>query len=1009
MTRKSQIMNNMQLYHLLTTFCFLSTFALLHNVSAAPMVSRPQNVQQTDPAEQWAASLLQNMTQEEKAGQLIMAMAYSNLGGAHTQQVADLVSKHKIGGLIFMQGGPVRQAKLTNYYQSLARVPLFIAIDAEYGLAMRLDSSMRFPQHMTLGAINDDRYVHAAGAEIGRQCKRLGVHINFAPVSDVNVNPENPIIGMRSFGENKLKVASKAIAFMRGLQSQGIIANAKHFPGHGDTDKDSHYTLPVIKHDLQRLHSVELFPFKQMIADSLMSTMIAHLHVPAIDDTPNLPTSLSEKAVNGLLRDSLGFEGLVFTDGLNMQGIAKFHSPAAIAVQAIKSGNDILLAPSDIPGNIRAIVAAVAKGEISQATLDAKAKKVLMHKYWAGLHQYEPVALQGLTKDLNSSGALTLKSTLYEQATTLLKNPGQFLPIAQLDSMTFASVSFGNSANNPFQKQLGEYAPFEHHTYRSHNVTGSELNKLYGTLKQKDVVVIGLHDIGRRASSRYNLPSLLTDFIAKLSQTKAKVIVVGFGNPYAFRYLEAAEYLFCAYENDPLMQKAVPQVIFGAISSHASLPITASEQLPQGKGERVFSLGRLGEGFPEQVGMESEVLARIDSIVYAALGMEAMPGCQVLVARYGRVIFNKSYGHHTYSRKTPVSDTSIYDVASLTKVLATLQAVMLLEQQGKISIDQTIGHYLPDLKGSNKERMVIRDILLHQAGLRSFEPFWNNVMIDGEYNPVFLSRTPNERFTVQITPDLYAVEGIADSVWKWTVETPLLRYAYRKRYRYSDLGFIILKELVEKVSGMPLNRFVDENFYHPMGLRQLTYNPLERFDKGQIVPTEMDIYLRKTLVHGYVHDPAAALQNGVGGHAGIFANARSVAAIMQMNLQEGYYGGKWLLAPETIHQFNSRYSTVNRRGLGWDKPPIRNVSTAASDLSSESTFGHTGFTGTCAWADPENQMVYVFLSNRVHPFVGNQKLIRQNIRTEVMDVIYQSIAMYERKQGLSSHQAQADQ
>ncbi len=941
----------------------------------------------------WVDSTYNSMSDRERLGQLFMVTTYSNLSRDHVKSIENYIKDYAIGGLIFMQGGPLRQVKLVNRYQQLSEIPLMIAMDAEYGLAMRLDSTIMFPKAITLGAIQNERMVYEMGAELARQMRRVGAHINFAPVADINIDPANPVIGFRSFGEEKGNVAKKAIAYMKGLQEHGVIASAKHFPGHGDTNADSHYTLPIIDKDRREILDTELFPFKQMIADSVQSIMVAHLQVPSLDNTPNLPTSLSKKVIQDLLIDSLGFNGLVFTDALNMQGVAKFYKPGEIALKSLQAGNDILLSPEDIPACMATLEKALENGELTKAQLAYKVKKVLKAKYFLGLSNYKPLSEKGLVKDLNTSKALAIKQLLYELAFTTVANKDNLLPIKKTENTSFAAISIGGKENNAFQRYLRKYVDLETYHINKKNASSSQLDQFHEILKGKDIVFIGLHDMNNSRSRKYGLNNNIISFVKKL-QAETKTIPVVFGNPYSLQYFEGSDYLTCAYENDSLAQIAASQVLFGAVNASGKLPITASPTLKVGTGFKLATIGRLGFGFPEMEGMESLAFNRIDSIAKAAVAMEATPGCQVLVARNGRVVYQKSFGHYTYTKKKEVDNESVYDVASLSKVLGTLQGVMLLEQEGKLDLNQRASYYLTELQGTNKENMIIKDILSHQAGLKSFYPFWEYVMKGQEHKMNYLSYEKKPGYSVQISPDLYAIDHIADSLWQWVIDTDLTRhtrYYSKPRYRYSDLGFMMMRQLVERVSGKPLEEFLASNFYNPLGLKYLTYRPIEKVEQSQIVPTEMDIYLRKGLIHGFVHDPAAALAGGVDGHAGLFSNTLDVAKLLQMNLQEGYYGGNWYLQPETIAKFNERYFDNNRRGLGWDKPPLRDVRSTSSELSSDMAFGHTGFTGTCGWVDPTYNVVYVFLSNRIHPFVGNQKLIRGDIRTKIQDVVYESI------------------
>lgn len=951
--------------------------------------------------EAWVNRIFNSLSEDEKIGQLFMVAAYSNKDAAHVRTIQNLVTKHHIGGLIFMQGGPMRQAKLTNFYQSKAKVPLLLSMDAEWGLGMRLDSTISFPRQMTLGAIADDQYIYDMGKEIARQCKRLGVHVNFAPVVDVNVNPKNPVIGTRSFGEDKENVARKGIAYTKGMQHHGVIANAKHFPGHGDTDKDSHLTLPIIKHDKARLDSIELYPFKRLIADSVMSMMVAHLYIPSLDSTKNLATTLSNKVVNGLLKDSLGFEGLIFTDALGMQGVARYFSAGEVDAKALLAGNDVLLFSENVPTGVKAIKKAIEDEKITWEEIDKRVKKILRAKYFVGLHNYKPVQLKGLTKDLNSNQALLVKSRLYEQAVTLVKNENNLLPFQQLDSLSFASVVIGGRKMNAFQQYLSKYAPFENHVISSKASALSTYQNIINKVKKKKVVVVGLMGMNNSRSKNYGIHANSLEFIKRLEK-ETKVVVVVFGNPYSLKNFDNQKHLVCAYEKDPLMQKAAPQVLFGAVSNQATLPVTASKKIKVGAGEMGLNLKRFRYSLPEDVGMNSNYLTqKIDSITKAAIANNATPGCQVLIAKDGVVVFEKAYGHTSYSKTSRTTMNTVYDIASLTKVCATLQALMKLEGNGEFDLNRTVSEYLPDTKGTNKANIVYKEILTHQAGLPSFIPFFAWLMDESGsgYKTGYFSSTKSKQYPIEIKKSLYGTRALPDSLRKWTYERDMRtrRNIYRPySYRYSDIGFYLLKWTLEQKTAMQLDQYVDQNFYHPLGLATMTYLPLEKgISLRQIAPTEYDSDYRKVLVHGRVHDPGAALIGGVGGHAGVFSNANDVAILMQMNLQDGYYGGKRYFKAGTIDRFNTRpyLSNNNRRAIGWDKPVLSGHGGSTSKYSSHQTFGHTGFTGTCTWVDPKHNLVYVFLSNRVNPYARNTKLIKSDVRENILSAAYEAMGV----------------
>ncbi|WP_017731236.1 glycoside hydrolase family 3 N-terminal domain-containing protein [Nafulsella turpanensis] len=949
--------------------------------------------------DRWVDSVMNSLDDEEKLGQLFMVAAYSNRDDDHFKELRKLVERQGIGGLIFFQGGPVRQALITNELQAEADVPLFIAMDAEWGLGMRLDSIPDFPRQMTLGAIQDNQLIYTMGAEIARQLKLLGVHINFAPVVDVNSNPENPVIGTRSFGEYKMNVARKGIAYMRGLQHNGVLASAKHFPGHGDTDTDSHLTLPVIRHNMERLKSVELYPFEQLIKDSLASIMVAHLHVPALDNRPNVATTLSPAAVNDLLKKEIGYKGLIFTDALNMKGVSNFYEPGEVDVEAFKAGNDILLFSEDVPDAIRKLKRAIRRGEIDQKEVDERVRKILMAKYWAGLHNYQPTDTANLVRQINEPVSDLIRQKLYEHSTTVVRNSKEAIPIRRLEERNFASVAIGGAesaeATAEFSRMLNEYAPFTHYSLPE-NATGQEIEALYQKLMLYDYVVVGVQGMKRSAKEQFGLTDAELTFISKLKR-KPNIIFSVFGSPYSLKYFEEAPHLIVAYEDNTYTRKIVPAIIFGGLRAKGELPVTVSGLLRRDMGEATRELDRLSYATPEDVGLDSKVLANIDEIVKEAIEIQATPGAQVLVARKGSIVYHKSFGHLSYDSLQPVNNQTIYDIASITKVAATLQVMMFLEERGLVELDKPIVTYLEDLKGSNKANLTLRNILTHQAGLVPYIPFWKNTVTETGLNQDFYSAYPIPDYNLQVASGIYAANSLQDSIWQWIKHSELLPLEKGKKkheYKYSDVGYYIMQRIAEKTLNQPMAAFLSQNIYEPLGLTTMTYLPLCKFPMERIAPTEQDNYFRNSLVCGMVHDQGAAMFGGIAGHAGVFSNARDLATLLQMNLQDGVYGGRKFLAPGTVSRFSKKQFEDNRRGLGWDKPALDEFYGPASNLASPSTFGHTGFTGTAAWVDPEFDLVYIFLSNRIHPDAGNTKLIRYNFRTRIQDEIYKAMQSF---------------
>ena len=962
--------------------CVLSVFTMMGQTTPDPLA-----VDDRENQSQWVDSVYNAMSPEERIGQLFMVQAFSDKGPEHEKKISDLIDNYHIGGIIFTKGGPVRQAQLTNTWQERSKTKMLIALDAEWGLSMRLDSTYAFPYNMAMGAVTDNTLIEKAGARIGEHCKRLGVHVNFAPVVDVNTNPNNPIIGNRSFGENKIKVAEKAIAYTKGLQSAGVLANAKHFPGHGDTDADSHKTLPTVAFERSRLDSIELYPYRRLVNEGLASVMVAHLNVPALERKRNLPTSLSEKVVNDLLKNELGFNGLVFTDALGMKGVSDYDDVGKTDLKAFLAGNDVLLMSEDVAVAHPALMKALEKGEISEERLAYSVKKILRAKYKVGLHNYQPVALNGIAKDLHQPQDDALFKEIMENAITLVRNDRQLVPVRDLEDRKIAYVKMGDGDHLPFLKTLQKYT-------RVDMIASDDLSDLLERLKPYETVIIGHH----RDTSTPWKASGFTDqektWLYEIARLKDVILDV-FVKPYALKELQSIgniEALLVSYQNDELTQVASAEAIFGAIRTKGVLPVTASEWLPENLGYQTNALSRLGYHYPEAVGMDSKHLKKVDSVVRRAIRSGVTPSAQVLIARRGKVIYNKSFGRFDYGQDAQkVVDTNIYDLASLTKILATLPVIMQLTERGKISLESRLGELLSELKGTNKENLRLIEVLSHYARLKPWLPFYMYTLDDGTKKPSkeYYRPKPEGKFKVKIADELYMREDYQDSIIKIIEESDLLKV---KQYRYSDLPYFLLQRFIEKELKMPLDQVVQQEFYRKLGMNYTTYKPLNYFRKGEIVPSEVDDYYRYQTLQGHVHDMAAAMLGGVGGHAGLFSNANDIAKIMQMYLQKGYYGGDRFFTSQTLNKFNTCYfcEEDNRRGVGFDKPQLGDTGPTCGCVSMTS-FGHSGFTGTYAWADPEEDLVYIFLSNRTYPSMENRKLIEEGTRTVIQEIIYESI------------------
>ncbi len=952
-------------------------------------------------ASAWVDSVFNSLSEDEKLGQFFMVATFSNREEAYYQRMDYLVRDLHVGGLIFFQGDPYSQADLTNRYQTLAKTPLIVSLDAENGLGMRLDYGMTFPLQMTLGAIQDDHLIYDMGREIARQCKRIGVTLNFAPVVDVNSNPRNPAIGMRSFGEQKENVAAKGIAYMKGMQQAGVLACAKHFPGHGDTESDSHHTLPVVAHNGARLQNLELFPFRKLIADSVGSIIVGHLNVPFYESR-NIAATLSQNIVTGLLKKEMGFQGLVITDAMNMRGVTRSNNAADANLQALLAGNDILLYAENVAQSLQKIKDAIHRDSlITMEELDGRVRKILYAKYRLGLYDRKPLVMNDLQKELQTPQALDLKQRLYEEAVTVVRNERNVLPFVRLDTARFASIAIGEVGGNLFQQTLSKYAPFRHFT----NDSKSDAQWFTEVLAELDstqsrTVVVSLHEMSQRAYRGYGISEATKNFILQLKARGNQVILCVFGNPYSLKFFPDLPALVCGYEDNPLTQAAVAQILFGALPAKGKLPVSVEGLFPAGFGLQTQPIGRLSYGLPESVGLSSVKLAEVDKLVKAGIDEQAFPGAQVLVARKGKVVFQKNFGKLTYNTNyEPVRDQTLYDLASVTKVAATLQVIMALTESGKLDLTQKASAYLPELRGTNKENMVIRDLLMHQAGLVAFLPFWERTRRktgDGSgFDSLFYRRTDTLGYNQQVAPNLYTRATTKDSVWKWVIKSPLSSKrdkAGNYAYVYSDLGLIMLWHVVETITKQPMETFLAQHFYEPLGMGRTGFNPLRRgIPAYDVAPTENDLVFREAQLRGTVHDQNAALQGGVSGHAGLFSDVGELAILMQMNLQRGSYGGRQYLQPATVPFFTKNYTTRSDRGLGWDRRPADGESVYISALASERAFGHSGFTGTLVWADPDQDLVFIFLSNRVYPDASNTLINSHRIRRRVMDAVYQAI------------------
>lgn len=966
--------------------------------------------------EQWVDSVFQSLTPDQRIAQLIWVNAYANDDVEAQLKVADLLRTYNLGGVIFFTGEPQKQVELTNLYQSISQTPLFVAMDAEWGVGMRLHGVIPFPYNMMMGASANPELVEQVADEMAYQMKRLGVQVSFGPVADINTQPLNPIIGMRSFGESRELVADLSTAYMQGLQQNHIIAVAKHFPGHGDTQADSHLTLPLVPYSRERLDSIELYPFKHLVDAGITGIMSAHLHVPNLDGKDGIPSSLSPKVITGILRDEWSYQGLVVTDAMNMGGAKAYGEPGELEALALKAGNDVVEFPKDVNLAMAGIKKALNDGLLSWDEINQKCRKVLAAKYWAGLADFHKISTQNLVADLNRPQAELIKRKMIEASLTLLENKQQLLPLMGLDTLTIATVAVGRTELTPFQKMLSKYTKTTNF-FLPEQFTADQLTELKTKLKNYNLVVAGIHlyESKRRHSMQvgnmqkvkpqrpYGLTGETENLLNYLAEEK-KAIEVFFSSPYALAEVsdfKAPAGLIMAYQNDSLVQELAAQLVFGGIGAAGKLPVSLGNYYQVGDGLKIEQPIRMKYTIPEEVGMNSRRLtSRIDSIVNGAIAARATPGCSVLAVKNGKVIFRKTYGFHTYDNRIPVSDDDLYDLASVTKVSAATAAVLKLADDGKIDIDGRFSDNWPDWKKSllhrsNKADLGWREILAHQAGLIPYLNYWKETVKGDQLMDKWYSFQPSPKYSLEVAPGLYLKDKFRKKVYK---DIRLSELDPPGKYVYSGLSFLIIPQVTKNLSGESFVDFLDNTYYNSLGAYHVTFNPLAKFSKDQIVPTEYDPYYRKEQVQGTVHDEAAAVLGGVSGNAGLFANANDLAKLIQMYMQMGTYGGKVYLKQSTMKEFTRVQfpQNNNRRGLGFDKPLVINKEVDAEHSypcpgASPDSFGHSGFTGTFVWADPQYQLVYIFLSNRVYPSREENLLGKLNVRTNILQALYDEI------------------
>ena len=954
---------------LLYVFVFF-TMILNGQTSLDPLLDKNFNEQL-----KWVDSIYNTMNIDEKIGQLFMARISSVVGQKSFEKAKENITKNHIGGFIFSKGSASKSNRWINALQKKSKIPLITGMDAEWGASMRYDSINKFPWNMTLGAIQDDELIEEIGYKIGIQLKALGININFSPVVDINTNPLNPIIGNRSFGEDKFEVSRKSLKMMMGMHRAGILTCAKHFPGHGETMKDSHYDLPLVKFDKNRIDSVELYPYKKLIPQGISSIMVGHLNYPALDD--GIPSSLSKKIVDSLLLKELDFKGLVITDALEMKGVSEFKKYKNISLGAFLAGNDILLIPENLEQDLKVFKRAYYKNIITEERLSLSVKKILKAKYKLGLNDYKPLDVDNLVSKINSISNDYLIRKSMEDAITLLKNDSTI----PLSKQKIGYINLGDK-DNDFYNLLSRELDIS-----KININNYNLDDVF----DYEFLIISFLKSNKSpwVNSEFSKKDL--EIIETLS-SKRKVILVTFTKPYNLSKinLEKISAVLLAYQNNMDAKYSATQSIVGKNKITGRLPVSISTKYKYGSGITLKMDSLLPFVNPFDVGINKIKLKEIDNLAHVAIDSMLTPGMQILAARYGKIFYHKAFGYHTYDKQRKVKLSDVYDIASLTKILSTLPILIQEIDKGEFLFDNTLGSLSSKFKNTNKENLTFLEIMSYQSGIIPWVPFYQETLKKRDKRPSrkYYRTKESKKFSIKISDKLYGKYNLEKLQFESLINSRLLK----KGENYSDLPTIFMQYILEEKYNTSLENLFIERVSKPLNLQSTFYLPLKYRDESEIVPSEIDTYFRQNKLTGYVHDMTASIKGGVSGHAGLFSNAFDVAKIMQMFLQKGEYSGVNFFSNQTFDKFNKTYfkDEGNRRAVGFDKPKPQGGGMTFEGIS-ENSFGHSGFTGTFTWADPETEIIFVFLSNRTFPSMDNRKLIEQNVRTRMQKLLYESI------------------
>jgi beta-N-acetylhexosaminidase len=927
----------------------------------------------------WVDSVYTSLTLEEKVSQLFINWVSPEQSDFNV--IRKLVEEDKIGGLIFSIGTTNSHIEWLNKFQTIAKTPLLVAMDAEWGPSQRLTDVFAHPWNMTLGAIQDNSLVRDISKRMAEQNKALGIHYNFSPSVDVNNNSKNPIIGNRSFGEDPNNVYLKAKAYIQGHKDAGVFTSIKHFPGHGDTDKDSHKTLPVINGDIKRLNNVELYPFRRLIEDGIAeSIMLAHLSVPALDE--KYPSSLSYKTVNNLLRDDYEFNGITITDALDMKGVLQDPN-INVDLRAFEVGNDIILMSTNVSQGVKLISESFKKGKISESRLSSSVKKILSLKAKSNLKNFKNISTENILSKVNTSKDTLLYSKAMSSAITLVKNTNNILPLT--NNKKYLHVAFGeNDRGDHLYDKMNKYLNVD--TY-----TNDDITPLFNKTKY-DGILISYHGSSKSPYASNIIPKEIVEKINSISVNN-NVVLNLFLNPYSlnsFKSIENFESIVIGYQNNMISQEVLADLLFGVSSFKGKIPVS-NNFFKVNHGLTFNKKNIIGFSRPSYEGFDTARLSYLDSIAKNAIDSMMTPGIQMLVSRKGKIVYNKSFGYHTYEKVNKLENNHVFDLSSITKILATMPLVLQEFDNKNISLETNLSELFPKKKLNEKGSISIKEMLSHYARLRPWIPFYEETLNRKEKpKSRFYKSNSKSTFSTRVSENLFLKSNYREKIFKSILDSELRDTL---EYKYSDLPFYFLKFWFEDLYNKPLNILANEKIFEPLGLKRTMFNPHESISLEEIVPSERDDFFRHSKLHGYVHDEGAAMLGGISGHAGLFSNAYEVAIVLQAMIQKGSYNNQRLFSENSFNTFNYCYycDNDNRSGVGFDKPQVEGKHGSTFGGVSMNSFGHYGYTGSIAWADPDEEIIFIFLSNRTYPTRENTLLQTSNIRTRAQEIVYKSL------------------